>query len=177
MYITNTPVQTAPNQTTVIKRMEKKKYKRPMLSHREKDLTKNPRMWWEQISEYIDLTYQKISDELMDLGTDSLDAQITHHIKGNVIWALGPKAKYAMMRGQWGKELKDISLKELLQLFKKTFLPTRNVFHSRTQLFNNKQKENDTLDEYWKKVVDNERKCELTDSLPKKLLPTKSQPQ
>ena len=47
----------------------------------------------------------------MEQGTDSLDAQITH-IKGDVIWALGTKAKHEIMRGQWGKEMKDISLQE-----------------------------------------------------------------
>ena len=48
------------NQTTV-ERTERNKYKVPISSDRETDLSKtNPRMWWEQISEYIDLTYQKI---------------------------------------------------------------------------------------------------------------------
>ena len=42
-------------------------------------------MWWEEISEYIDLPYQKNLEELVDEGTDSLDEQITHHIKGDVI--------------------------------------------------------------------------------------------
>ena len=104
-------------------------------------------MGWEQISEYIDLTYQINLDELMDLGTDSLDAQIIHHIKGDVIWALGPKAKHEIMRGQWGKELKDISLQELLKLFKKTFSPARIVFYSRAQFFNIKEEDNETVDE------------------------------
>ena len=56
MDTTNTPDQTAPNQTTVIERMEKNKNKIPILSDRETDLTKNPRMRWEQISQYIHLT-------------------------------------------------------------------------------------------------------------------------
>ena len=74
-------------------------------------------MWWEQILEYIDLTYQKNLDELMYLGADSLDEQITHPIKGDVIWALGPKAKHQIVRAHWGEELKDISLQELPKLF------------------------------------------------------------
>ena len=37
------------------------------------------------LSEYIDLTYQKNLDESLDLGTDSPDAPITHHIRGDVI--------------------------------------------------------------------------------------------
>ena len=52
------------------------------------------------MSEYIDLTYQKNLEELMKQGTDFLDAKISHHIRGDVIWALGPKAKHEIMRGQ-----------------------------------------------------------------------------
>ena len=140
----NTSVQTAQsatNQTimnqTVADRMEKKKYKIPILSDRETDLTKiNPRMWWEQISEYIHLTYNRNLDEMMDQGTDQMDPHTMYHIKGDVIRALGPKAKDEIMRAQWGRELKDVDLSELLKLFKKTFIPARNVFHSRAQFFN-----------------------------------------
>ena len=161
---------TAVNQTTV-ERTERNKYKIPILSDRETDLSKaNPKMWWEQISKYIDLTYQKKQDELMEQGTDSMDPHTTYNIRGDVIWALGPKAKHEIMRGQWGKELKDICLQELLKLFKKTFLPTRNVFHSRAQFFNIKQKDGETLDEYWKRLVDIERKCEFNTITPEDII-------
>ena len=49
------------------------------------------------MSEHIDLTYQKNLDEMMDQRSDSMDAQITH-IKGDGIWALGPKAKHEILR-------------------------------------------------------------------------------
>ena len=138
--------QTIMNQTTA-DRLEKNKYNIPILSDRGTDLTKtNQRMWWEQISEYIHLTYNRNLDELMDQGIERMDPHTVYHIKGDVIWALGPKAKHEIMRGQWGKELKDIDLPELLKLFKKTFIPTRNVIHSRAQFFNIQQEENETLD-------------------------------
>ena len=55
----NATDQTVANQTTV-DRTESNKYKNPILSDREVDLSKiNPKMWWEQIWEFIDLTYQK----------------------------------------------------------------------------------------------------------------------
>ena len=106
----------------MVERMEKNKYKTPILSDTETDMTTiNPRMRWEQITEYIDLTYQKNLKELMGQGTDSVDAQISHHIKGYVIWALGPKAKYETIRGQWGRELRDISLQDLLKNVQEDF--------------------------------------------------------
>ena len=142
--------------------MEKTKYKIPILSDRETDLTKiNPKMWWEQISEYIHLTYNRNLEEIIDEGTEYMDPHTVYHIKGDVIWALGPKAKHEIMRGQWGRQLKEVNLPELLTLFKKTFLPARNVFHSRAQFFNMKQEDNETLDEYWKRLVDIERKCDF----------------
>ena len=76
-------------------------YKNPNSSDRETDLTEiNPRMWWEQISENIDLTYHKNLEDLMDHGIEGMDAHTIYHIKGNVIWALRPKAKHELMRGQ-----------------------------------------------------------------------------
>ena len=150
------------SQSTMMERTEENKYKIPILSDRETDLPKiNRRMWWEQISEYIDLTYHRNLEDLMDHGIEAMDAHTKYHIKGDVIWALGPKAKHEIMRGQWGRELKDINLQELLKLFKKTFMPARNVFHSRAQLCNVKQEDGETLDEYWKSLVDIERKCEF----------------
>ena len=148
------------NNQTKSERAEKCKYKIPILSDRETDHTKtNPKMWWEQISEYIHLTYNRNLDEIIDEGIEYMDPHTVYHIKGDVIWALGPKAKHEIMRGPWGRELKDVRLPELLTLFKKTFLPARNVFHSRAQFFNMKQDDNETLDEYWKRLVDIERKC------------------
>ena len=148
-------------------RTEKSKYKIPILSDRDTDLTKiNPKMWWEQISEYIHLTYDRNLDEITEEGIEYMDQHTAYHIKGDVIWALGPKAKHEIMRGQWGRELKDVRLPELLTLFKKTFLTARNVFHSRAQFFNKKQEENETLDEYWKRLVDIERKCDFNNVSP-----------
>ena len=95
------------NQTTSEK-AEKSKYKIPILSDRETDLTMtNPKMWWEQISKYIHLTYNRNLDEIIDEGTEDMDQHTAYHIKGEVIWALGPKAKHEIMRGQWGRKTSD----------------------------------------------------------------------
>ena len=152
--------QTEANQTTV-ERTESNKCKIPILSERDRPIKNQPENVVGADIGVIDLTYQKKLEELIEQGTYSMDPHIIYDIKGDVVWALGPKTKYEIMRGQWGKELKDISLQELLKLFKKTFLPTRNVFYSRAQFFNIKQEENVTLDEYWKRLVDIERKYEF----------------
>ena len=110
------------NQSTTMERTQKNKYKIPILSDRETDWTTViPGMWWEQISENIDLTCHKNLENLMDQGVEAMDAYTIYHIKGDVISALGPKGKHEIMGGQWGSELKDVNLPELLKLFKKTF--------------------------------------------------------
>ena len=127
-------------------------------------------MWWEQISEYIDLTDHRTLEDLMDHAIEGMDTHTIYHIKGDVIWALGPKAKHEIMRGQWGRELKDANLQELLKLFKKTFMPSRNVFHRRAQILNVKQEDEETLDEYWKRLVNIERKCEFNRTTPEETI-------
>ena len=159
------------NNQTMAERTEKSKYKIPILSDRDTDLTKiKPKMWWEQKSEYIHLTYDRNLDEITEEGIEYMDQHTAYHIKSDVIWALGPKAKHEIMRGQWSREWKDVKLPELLTLFKKTFLPARNVFHSRAQFFNMKQEENETLDEYWKRLVDIERKCDFNNVTPEEII-------
>ena len=103
------------------------------------------------------------SGRLVDQATKALDAHAIYHINGVVFWALGPRAKHEIVRGQWGRELKDVNLQELLKLLKNTFMPTRNIFHRRAHFFNVKQEEEEeeTLDKYWKRLVDIERKCEF----------------
>ena len=49
-------------------------------------------------------------------------------------------------------------------------MPTRNVFHSRAQLFNVKREEEETLDEYCKRLVDIERKCEFNRVTPEEII-------
>ena len=174
--ISGQSTRTNNNQTTS-ERAERSKYKIPILSDRETDLTKiNRKMWGEQISEYIHLTYNRNLDEIVDERIEHIAQQTVYQIKGDVIWALGPKAKHEIMRGQWGREIIDIYLPDLLTLFKKTCLPVRYVFHSRAQFFNMKQDDHEPMAEYWKGLVNIERKCELSTSEQKKSSPINSRP-
>ena len=45
-----------------------------------------------------------------------------------------------------------------------------SLFHSRAQFFNIKQEDNETLDEYWKRLVDVERKCEFIRMTPEEII-------
>ena len=96
----NMSEQLGQNQSTTMEITKKKQVPNPDLSNRETDLTRiHPRMWWEQISEHIDLTYHNNLEDLMDHGIEGMDAHTIYHIKGNIIRALGLKAKHEIMRG------------------------------------------------------------------------------
>ena len=76
----NMSEQSRQNQSTTTERTERNKYKIPILSDRDTDLTKIiTRTWWEQISEYIYLTYHKNLEDLMDQGIEALDAHTISH--------------------------------------------------------------------------------------------------
>ena len=107
------------------------------------------------------LSIPKTLDELMDLGTDSLNAPTTHQIKGDVIAALGPKWKHERMRGPCGKELKDISLQQLLKLFKRTFLPPKTYFTVEPSSSISDKKITNHWTRIGKKLVNIGRKCEF----------------
>ena len=70
----------------------------------------------------------------MDQANEFSDAHTVYHIKGDVVWVLGPKAKLKIIRGQWGRELKDVSLAELLKLendstHEKLFFSAKRIYH------------------------------------------------
>ena len=60
--------------------------------------------------------FHKNLEDLMNHGTEGMDAHTIYHIKGDVIWALGPKAKHEIMRAKWDRELKDVNIQEVLKL-------------------------------------------------------------
>ena len=139
--INNGTDPTVANQTTV-ERTERKKYNIPILSDRETDLSKiNPRMRWEQISEYIDLTYQKKLEELIEQGTGPTH-NISHQRRRHM--GIGLKSETRDFEGPKGKRTQSHQLTRIAELFKKTFLPTRNVFHSRAQFFEIRQEDGET---------------------------------
>ena len=83
----NTSEQSTNNNQTTSEWMERSKYKIPILWGRETDLTKiNPKMRWEQISEYIHSTYSRNLDEIIDQGTEYMDPHTVYHMKGDVIY-------------------------------------------------------------------------------------------
>ena len=49
-------------------------------------------------------------------------------------------------------------------------MPARNVFHTRAQFLNVEQEDKETLEKYWKRLVDIERKCEFIRITPEEII-------
>ena len=90
----NTPDKTAPNQTTIIERIEKNKYKMQILADRETDLTKQTRKYGENKSQNTLTSHTekpRRTDGSMNRFsgcTDNSSKQRRCHL------GLGPKAKH-----------------------------------------------------------------------------------
>ena len=72
-----------------------------------------------------------------------------------------------------GPRNKRCQIARITDTIQKTFLPVRNVFHSRAQFFKMKQDDNEILDEYWKRLVDIERKCDFVNITAEEIITNK----
>ena len=79
----------------------------------------------------------------------------------------GPKSKTRDNEGSMRQRTKRRQFtRAVLKLFKKTFMPTRNVFHSMAHFFNVKRKK----EKHWEKLVDIKRKCEFNQITPEEII-------
>ena len=58
----------------------------------------------------------------------------------------------------------------IIETIQENIHPCAKCFSQSTQFFNIKQEDNETLNEYWKRLVDIERKCELNRITPEKII-------
>ena len=90
----------------------------------ETDLTEaNPTMWWEQIQEYIFITYI-VDFEKVFAPHRRQNRKNQKNTRSNIKGSLfGVKANHKIVRGQWGKEMKDITVAHLIKPTKLSFPP------------------------------------------------------
>ena len=74
---------------------------------------------------------------------------------------IGPKGQTRNHERSMGSRVERCQPTRIIDIIQENLLPVRNVFHSRAQFFNMKQDDNETLDEYWKRLVGIERKCDF----------------
>ena len=75
------------------------------------------------------------------------------NIQEDFIWGVGPEALYQITRAEYKTEPDSIKIKDLIRLYTEHYLPKRNTYHNREDFFWAKQSENETPEEFWRKLI------------------------
>ena len=88
-------------------------------------------------------------------------------------WRIGPEALYQMTRAEYKTEPDRIAVKDLSRLFNKYFLSKRNTYHNRGEFFWTKQTESETLEDFWRRLIEIEKECAFEGIIAEDLLISK----
>ena len=72
---------------------------------------------------------------------------------------MGPEALYQITRAEYKTEPDSIKIKDLTRLYTEHYLPKRNTYHNRGDFFWAKQSENETPEEFWRRLIEIEKEC------------------
>ena len=64
-----------------------------------------------------------------------------------------------MTRAEYKTEPDKIAVKDLIRLFNEYFLPKRNTYHNRGELFWTRQTESETPEDFWRRLIEIEKEC------------------
>ena len=91
--------------------------------------------------------------------TDSSWAGKEQAIQEEFIWGVGPEALYQITRAEYKTEPDSIKVKDLIRLYTEYYLPKRNTYHNRGDFFWAKQSEEETPEEFWRRLIEIEKEC------------------
>ena len=77
------------------------------------------------------------------------------------IWGTGREALYQMTRAEYKTELYKLAIKNLIRRIKEYFLPKRNMYRNRFEFFWTKETETETPEAFWRRLIGNEKECNL----------------
>ena len=121
-----------------------------------------PRQWLERFRQFtkrehkIDITPLINGEDITDAGWT---AEKETKIQEDFIWGVGPEALYQITRAEYKTEPDSIKIKELIRLYTEHYLPKRNTYHHRGDFFWAKQSENETPEEFWRRLIEIEKEC------------------
>ena len=72
---------------------------------------------------------------------------------------MGPEALYQIIRAEYKTEPDNIKIKDLIQLYTEHYLPKGNTYHNRGDFFWAKQSENETPEEFSRRLIEIEKEC------------------
>ena len=73
-------------------------------------------------------------------------------IQKDFIWGVELEALYQITRTEYKTEPDSIKIKDLIRLFTEYYLPKRNTYHNRGDFFWAEQTEEETPDEFWRRL-------------------------
>ena len=112
-----------------------------------------------------------LSGETMPTNNEWTEKEPT--IRQDFIWGGGPCAIEIISKGDFNTDPDTINTEKLKQLFKDYYMPKRNTFHNRGDFFWEKQEENETPEDHWRKLVSLEKDCDFKDIKQEDLLISK----
>ena len=111
----------------------------------------------------------KTDREMLQNYSDDLE----HRIKDIFIWALGESAITQMTRTVRDIDPNRMDINQLYSLLRLHFIPERNKFHSRADLFGITREKHETAEDVWTRILKVEKNCEFENATPAELLASK----
>ena len=75
-------------------------------------------------------------------------------IQEDFIWGVGPEALYQITRAEYKTDPDSIKIKDLIRLFLEYYLSKRNTYHNRGDFFWAKQTEEETPEDFWRRLIE-----------------------
>ena len=131
-----------------------------------------PRHWLERFRQFTKREH-KIDITPLLKGEDNTDTEWTPKVTAvqeDFIWGVGPEALYQITRAQYKTDPDSLKIKDLIRLYTEHYLPKRNTYHNRGDFFWAKQSENETPEEFWRRLIEIEKECNFNAISAKELL-------
>ena len=80
-------------------------------------------------------------------------------VKEDFIWGERPEALCQITRAEYKTEPDSIKVKVLIRLFTEFYMPKRNTYHNRGDFFWAKQTEDETPEEFRRRLIEIEKQC------------------
>ena len=75
-----------------------------------------------------------------------------------------------MTRAEYKTNPDKIAIKDLFRLFNEYFLPKKNTYHNRREFFWTKQTETETLEDFWRRLIEIVKECNFENITTEELL-------
>ena len=103
----------------------------------------------------IDITPLQKGEDITDSGWGAKEQAIQE----NCIWGVGPEALFQITRAEYKTDPDSIKIKDLIRLYTEYYLPKRNTYHNRGDFFWAKQSEEETPEDFWRRLIEIEKEC------------------